>query len=488
MLMVHGNQYGFSTLEIMIAFVVILSAITAAMLLVFGNQTLAVDGSTSSDALLLAEKQLRGVYEIAQQDFNLIVPKSPGADGLYTVSLQVQSIDRYTKQVTSIAAWQRDMRSESVRLTALATNWRGGDAADTCNSVISGDWKNPQVVSYSFGADILGDTVNNFPVTSLDAKDGKLYASIGDTATAGSADLFVLDISHPSVKPALMASVDNSPTVKTGLNAIVVAGQYAYTASAYGANFTTCTQGPACAQMQIFDISVNPPQLKVNFKVPGVLGKSGQAIGQSIFYRDGYVYLGLAKTAGGPEFNIIDVHDPLHPLYAGGYAVGSGVNAVIVKNGFAYVASPNDEELLILQVVNPAAPVRVNGFNAPGGSGNGKSLALVGSNLFLGRTLGGNELYVLNVAQPSSFGTLGAKDLGNDSLNGLVIRDYLAFLITNTQLQIVRTDNLVNIVQYSNPVSLPGNKGTAIDCEGNFLYIGSVPGTNKGFLSVVTAL
>ena len=100
-------------------------------------------------------------------------------------------------------------------------------------------------------------------------------------------------------------NIDNDIKVNSGLMAVAVAsstsGSYAYVASA--SSF-------ARGQLQIIDIS-NPasPAVVATYTIPtSVVSTAGS--GNAIFYKDGYVYLGLTKTsADGSEFNIIDVKD-----------------------------------------------------------------------------------------------------------------------------------------------------------------------------------
>ncbi len=133
----------------------------------------------------------------------------------------------------------------------------------------------------------------------------------------------------------------------------------------------------------------------------------------------------------------------------------------------------------------------MSGFHAGDNSGNGKSLALVGDRLYLGRTetvfSSNHEFHVLNISDPT--GPLGAAlgSYGTDeSINDVLVRDYLSFLLTNDSLEILRTDNLSSVTQYSS-VSLPGTSvGRALDCEGNYLYIGSTDASGNGYITVIT--
>lgn len=200
------------------------------------------------------------------------------------------------------------------------------------------------------------------------------------------------------------------------------------------------------------------------------------------------MYIGLAKASGsGSEFYIVDVGggsvpaSPTNPILKGNYPVGNGVNAIYVKDNYAYIASPNTENVTVLDISNPLSPTRVGGYT-PGTKNKGKSIFVKDNVIYLGRTFGTNELYMLN-GPDGTF--IKSKDIGSDdstSINSLLVREYLAFLVTNLQFQIWNTGG--SISQYATPLTLPGT-GTALGCKGNYMYVGSVPANNKGSLSIV---
>ncbi|MBI4053910.1 MAG: hypothetical protein HY397_01110 [Candidatus Doudnabacteria bacterium] len=506
----NNNQAGIATIEILIAFVVVILSITAVVGVVFGSQSMGLDALIYQEAQLKAQDLLEDTRATARQAFSLVNPRSFAQD-IYQVNLDVQTLpDFFTKKIVSRVTWLGEgNRNLNVQLASLVTNLDDLDGGDTCNSELLGDWQNPQMVSYEFGRDILNDTSSGFPVTSIQAFQHKLYVTVNNDNGNNPGTFYILDISDPTIMPVLLTPPlwDNSP-VGAGLNAVAVDnGNYAYVANGYGASFSTCPQSVTCNQMQVIDISVNPPVVVKSYKVPGVTGSAGQGIGKSIFYKNGIVYLGLAKAGGATgEFVVLDVGgggaggSPTNPILRGSYEIDNGVNAIQVRGNYAYIASPNNEELKILDISDPTDPVRVGGFDAPlggGNNGNGKSLYLVGDTLYLGRTLlNGDEFWVLNNTDPeTTLPALGSKNIqnsgSNTSVNGMIIRDFLAFLITNESFQTWRIDNPSAISQYANPLILPpgtggGLQGTATDCEGNYIFVGSQSSNDKGYISVIT--
>lgn len=491
-----GRNSGFSTLEMLIAMTILILVLSAVILVSFGNQSVLTDSQTNTEALSLAQGLLEQEQALARKDFRLVTPTST-VDGIYQKKVDVLTqSDFYTKKVTATVSWTAEhQRPQSVSLSALVTNFENAVGGDTCDSVLSGNWTNPQIknVTADF-AQAVGDSSGIYPITDLDAYQGKLYVTVNNTAVNTKETLFIFNIADPA-SPALLGKIDNSPTISAGLGAVRVAGNYAYVANGYGANFGTCTQGNNCAQLQVIDIS-NPatPSLSFSFKVPGVKGTAGQAVGNTIFYKEGYVYLGLTKTSSGPEFDIIDVHNPLGPFWVGGYQTAAGINAIYVRGKYAYLATPNSQELTILDVSNPTNPTLAGGFDAPDAVGNGKSLDQIGDKLYLGRTVTSfnPELYILDDTVPATnpLPVLGSPQEISSSVNGLLVRDYLAFLVTtNSQFQIWNVANPAGVTQWASPVSLPSSStGRALDCEENYLFAGSVdPSTNKGYLTVITS-
>jgi hypothetical protein len=339
----------------------------------------------------------------------------------------------------------------------------------------------------------------------MDAYGGKLYVTTSNPASNQNT-FFVFNISNPTA-PTVIGKIDNDAANNAGLNAVAVDGSYAYVANASSATVV--------GQLQV----INPTTLTVvrSLKASNVSGVTGaQGLGNSIFYKDGYVYLGLKSTGGhGPEFHIFDVHDPLNPAEVGSWPTGAGlgndINSIYVSGTYAYLATPNTQELIVLDVSNPAniqagSPIKW-GYDAAG-SGNGKSLDIVGDTLYLGRTnpSSGPEFYALNIASPTAMPanntTPQSISIGS-SVDALVARAGLdtaaipaahtiAFLLTRTAFGGYDMADLSAWTPSKNVSEfwqLPNNGSATyepvMDCEGNYFYIGSNDSSNKGYLYVV---
>lgn len=115
-----------------------------------------------------------------------------------------------------------------------------------------------------------------------------------------------------------------------------------------------------------------------------------------------FVAIGSEKNANSELFlfNIGEVSG------AGAYVgeVGAGVNDVLISKNLLYVATPKNPELEIYDIESVisgrATSTILNkkyDFDAPGGSGNGKSLAPYSRGVLLGRTLGNNEFLEIEI-------------------------------------------------------------------------------------------
>lgn len=493
---------GFSTLEILIAFVLIILTITAVMSLVFGSQSVLVDSQTSREALDKAQQMVEDAAAVSLQDFNLVNPIAAAQEDIYTKYLDVVQLDDFTKKITSTVSWQSGGRNQKVQLVSLLTDYLNFSGS-TCSSVLSGDWSRPKLATSTLASgDLLpsGFPIGAYPITDIDAYKAKLYVAVSSTASDTDPTFFIFDVSNRSQKALLQAALDNSSTTVAGINALQTVGDYVYAASAR----TIAKTDPTFGQLQIIDISSSTaPFIKSHLAMTGV---TSGGVGSSIFYSKGYIYLGLSSTAGtGAEFYIIDVSDPSSPHQVGRWpavgSMGAGINAILVKNGFAYLAHPAsgvyNEQLTILDVSNASDPQRVGGFFYNGSSGgNGKSLYMVGNTLYLGRTaskISGSvpdtipEIFTLDISNPAMVSSSGLPTLSlanKMSVNKILARDYLAFLLVNNQLQIVKT---VDFSPYANPLVFPGSTGTAMDCEGNYIYIGSTDTLGNSYITTITA-
>lgn len=492
---------GFSTLEAAIAFALLALAFAAALPAALDGRSLLSQTALRAEALELARRSLEAAGAEAAVDFRA-VGSATSTQGPFSLTLDVEPEGFWIKRAAVDVSWRTPSgRVPRVRLSTLLTQ---PDLEDTCISVPTGDWKHPHAESFDFGA-LVGDASGTYAITGVDAYRGRLYVTTSD-GSADQPDVFAFDASDPA-RPVPLGRFDDDPAAKAGPAALAIAPSgarvYAYLASA-----------GSFARGQLKVVDVTDPQAGawsppiVAYKIPTAVVPSA-GLGHSLFHRRGYLYLGLTAVSGGEEFDVIDVRDPLHPAWRGGYGLnGHDLNAIAVRGAYAYLAHPigttgTQEQLTILNVADPAAPRRVSGFRSAGGiGGNGKSVAAVGADVWLGRTasrISGAtdaipEVFALDGRDPENVPSspLGGLALETaESVNGLVLRGRLAFLLTNSRLEAWDVADPAAPRPWTADGASDGflaldGKGAAIDCEGDTFYVGANAIDGRGMLMIVT--
>lgn len=91
---------------------------------------------------------------------------------------------------------------------------------------------------------------------------------------------------------------------------------------------------------------------------------------------------------------ILDISDPRKPKLAGRYQQ-VGVEGLLVYGKYAYLGTPN--EVVAVDVSNPASPGAAGSIAVPAGGGANIALAATGNTLYVG---GGPAVNILNIANP----------------------------------------------------------------------------------------
>ncbi|KKU91286.1 MAG: LVIVD repeat protein [Candidatus Jorgensenbacteria bacterium GW2011_GWA1_48_11] len=458
------NRSGQSLVDILIGLAIISLGISMATILVLGGQSVLVDRGNATEARALARAGVEGAVLYVKNNWNGVSDGNYGlgfANGIWQLAnssdtqsifnrvINVSTTAADQKQIKSIVSWLASpTRQLSVEQDTLVTNWNvietsGGDAG---GGGLSGDWQNPRTL----GTIDLGPGNS---ATGLDVKNKIVYLS-AQASDPKKPDFYVVDATDGG-NPFVASSSNTGP----GLLSVDAAGDYAYAGNS-----------DDDGQLQVIDVSnINSPVLVASYELPGVSGSG--AVGNTVFYDNQKIYLGT-KRATGPEFHVIDVSNPLSPIEMGSYEVGADINDIYVLDNTAYLATANDgEEVLVLDVANPASISEVGGFNAVSGE-DGKSVYLVGNKLYLGRTSGSNDFVIADASVLQSIQQLSSNNLGGVSVNGIVTRDYLAFLATsdsNSEFQIWNIASSTAPALWSE-FNFP-QVATSIDYEDNVVYV-----------------
>lgn len=428
---------GMSTLEILIAFAILTLSLTAVIMVVFGNQSLAIDTQTNIEALTKAQARLEIARAASREDFNSVVTDTAvSMSGIpYTETLTVTDPTECKKQVISTVSWSAGSRTLTVDLTTFFTDIAGFLAlGGDCPTDSSGKkWDDPQQFAF--------DTLSPGKSTAIDALDSiaylgsdkKPFLEIADTRAA------YLDQIHAQDFFVTYANSFNSDgeTINQ-INDIDVASiddkVYAFIATA-----------STTAQFAVIDVTdIQNPVFLTSRQLSGVTASDSTAWGWRIYYYDEKVYITARETAG-PELHVFNVSNPANPTESPGNGGGSmelntTVNDFVVRNGLAYLADDSDArgEILIYDVSVPSAITELVGARTNlSGNQNGMSVSLIGAKLYFGRqsTSGGPELYIFDATSPETatagLPILGTpKEIGGDVL-GIEVVDRFGFLVSS---------------------------------------------------------
>lgn len=508
------KQKGFSTIELMIALAILALILSAVVMTSFGTQAFLTSSQVNREAYILAQSMLEESQALSRKDFNL-VNSTPNENldptGLCPIGflreqnennvnenfckrLEVvtKEPDFITKEITSKVSWKDEKGlDQEVKLVSLVSNFEEAVGGNTCDSTPTGDWTKPEVVNKVEDlATLINDTSGTrYSITDIEAHKGKVYitANVNNPTVS---NFFIFNIEEDGDIKYEGGMDTTGSTVSSGGNAVVVAknslGHFAYIANGYGANFNSCTENTNCSQLQILNVE-NPksPTLIRNFKVSGITS-SGGGTGNTLFYKNGYVYLGLTSTGNSePELNIIDVHNSSSPVILGSIDTESNsINKIIARENYLYLAIANTvEQIRVIDISDPINLKKVGGFGGSGG--NGKSLYMVGDSLYLGTAKGnGSKYYLLDRTNQFQISSSGIEATFNASVDEIIIRNNLAFLLTKNSLRII--DKITtNLIQ---SLSIDGSTSSfepSFDCEGNTLFIGFNNSSGQGKIYVV---
>ena len=136
---------GSSILEVLIAIAVLTLGISAAIMLVFGNQSLQVDNDTNSEALYKAKAILERARASSTVDFLSINSLPSVTSSIYSLKLDVLDLTPCRKEAISTITWSvSPIRPQKIELISDFTDIAGAFAmGGDCDSTSPGDWDYP---------------------------------------------------------------------------------------------------------------------------------------------------------------------------------------------------------------------------------------------------------------------------------------------------------------------------------------------------------
>jgi len=437
---------------------------TAVIVVAFSNQSVSVDTQTSSEALARAEAQLEQSRVAGLQEFSSVVSKAGVTEQsgpiAYTKKLDVADLTPYSKQATSTVSWTSAGRLLSVILSTILTDPIGASGGSKCSPTLTGDWTAPQIYGYA-------DFPSSAGATGVSVEGTKAFVT-SDPSSPGTDDFYAIDVGSAGPGQTSLPILGHFST-GLGLTDVKAVGKYAYV-----------TSDSATFQLLVIDIS-DPANLAVNKIVAkkDVTAAGDTAVGNTLFYANKKIYLGLTISTG-KEFHIIDVSNPAAPVEIGpGYEVGAAVNSIVVKNNIAYLATAANNEIIALNVTDPANITLVGTYNSA--TLTGQSLALDNAtSLYFGRIGGAGNPKLLAFDTGSLSTPKWSMNMSSQSgIYTEVLRSNLLFMTTadpNDGLQIWDIGNasasLPPVRHDTSPLNIQQSSTAGTDCFGNLLYVG----------------
>lgn len=240
-----------------------------------------------------------------------------------------------------------------------------------------------------------------------------------------------------------------------------------------GTNTATAVTNSAGGEVQLAAASGG------NWNAPTVVATrklGGNAQANGVYVTNNQAYL-VTNSQSGADFFIYDVTTPTNPSLLGSLDLGGDGNKVFVLGNYAYVATTvNSQEMKIINVSNPAAPILAGSFNTATNA-DARSVFVVGQTAYLvtnNNTTGvGYELYSINVTNPAAPTLLGGLNLGSSARDLFISGNYAYIASTNTaqELQIANITNPASPILAGTYNAIGNNQGTSIYAIGTTIYL-----------------
>lgn len=452
---------GAATIELLIAFAILIINITAVMLLVGGGQSVYVDSELNTEAVTKTKELLEKARALSRVDFSTISecddsgpdPCAGAITSPYTRKLTILNPADCSEDVQTTTSWSMHGRNLDIDLVTHLTDIitaRGGD----CNEPPEDDWLDPQ----TFDAEDIVPGGNKGTDIDVVKIDGHKYAFLTSVhSAAASDDFWVFDLE--TSPPSIIGRLDTGP----GLNAVDVARAPDGNYYAYVANNNTI---PPYEQLIVIDLTnlTLPAEVPGSRRsLPGVAG--ADPAGRAIYFYDDKIFIGTRLTAGN-EFNIYDVSDPgdpSFPSFEGQREINHSIRKITVKGIYAYLATTADKnEIIRLDVSDPTTILPPwggvgstdPGFDADGPTSgeNGQSVFILGDKIILGRARATGTNSDLFVLKTSDFAINGKVKL-DMTPSGAAVEDITAvgsfiFLGTsdsNSEFQVWKVNDLSSL-------------------------------------------
>jgi hypothetical protein len=447
----ENDNKGMILSEILLAGAIISFALASVVIVIGGIQSMLINAQNGFEAQLLAREEISLAHTATFEN----ITSFQKIDGIFTVDFSAKYRNAFSLNISVDVSWQEGSFQKHRILTDQIVDWKRAAGAIDCDWL---DEAKGNLSAVNFRALNVDD---GNPITDVAALGNFVYIS-ADGATSSLPDLYVIDV-HDIQNPKVVGHLNTGP----GIASIAAAGQYIFAANA------------GSYQMQIIDVTdPTNPFLISQAKLPGAVISGSSGFGQSVHFSDNKMYIGLIKNAG-PEFYIIDVSNPQLPIALGSYEIGSTVNDIDVQGDQAVIVTPGQTSVFWLDISNPASISEITSDSFIGWQTQGaKSIAILGSQIIVGRTLGGfyspyPELMILNKNNLLSATSSLKLDASIENVAGFNNYLYLATNDSNRAFQILRNDSISNASSSPVVVMIAAlvSRGVALTCNQKAMYV-----------------
>jgi hypothetical protein len=445
---------GFSTLELLIAFFIISSALVGAYSISMNTQSVLL----SSHFYIGAISRIEDVFLLKN-----IYYSTSTIDSFYNENIKILDITQCINKITVEERWQQESFEKSLYFNQVFSY---PDyilkISESCvgEELVAKEWEN--YIKNDFNIDIPN-------ITDIDVVDNLVYVSLNSDELSDP-DIFIFD-SKKSYKK--IAEIDIGPGV--------------FALDATRENIYVVTNSKLDQFVVLDAKNFSSPDLIVRRSLSGVDPLGSYPEGRSIKYFDKKIYIGTKETAG-PELHIFNVLNPLNPYQIGFKEINHNVNDIEIKDGFAFLATSADKkELIVIDVNNTYSIFEVGFFNAGTSMVNDRdatTLYLIGEKIYIGRKRGAvlnPEFYVVDISIPSVPKKIGEFNL---ALSGNA--SYVSDITVSSDLVFISTTDASNgffILDVSDPLNIKKNSIinftdplSALDMHGEIVYVVSMFG------------
>ena len=398
---------GQSVIEILLAIALLSLATTSSFTLISSAISEGAFSDYQSQGQTLLVSSLEAVRQIRDREWDLLAAGNHGLaiqgaewifsgtediqDGRFHRTITVTETSADEREARIRVSWDRGGRTVSLESTAHLTNWK--------NLEVWGNWGQPYIVASldigpegeGTGVSVLG---NHVFMTAEDTHEHRPTFFSINTET----------ITDPFI--------ESSGPPNEDLKGVVTNDE---------ANIVYTIGVKTGAQLRVFDVSNPASPVQVATRSLLANGHMGTLAGS-------YLYVGAANG-----MHIFTVSDPGNPIEIGTFSPGVDVRGISVSGTIAYLATPNDnEELMIVDVSNPASPVKVGSANLSG-SVDGLSVAAYKNKLYVGRYNNSStqpEIYIFDRTAPTAPVLLNSIDNGGP-INSMIAAGPYLFTATN---------------------------------------------------------